>query len=99
MYRFIYGFVILGISILAHHYREQIIELGIAAKYSYALPLFLFGVFWLYEGVIIYSKVEVRLPYGLSNQSFSTFGKSVWFSVCFLVFVILMWSTTTYVYS
>lgn len=99
MYRFIYGFVILGLSVFAHYCREEIVELGIAEKYSYALPLFLFGVFCLYQGVIIYSKIEVRLPYGLSNKSLSIFGKSVWFSVCFIVCVIFMWSATTYVYS
>ena len=98
MYRFIYGFVILGVSMLAHHYREELVELGLSANYSYALPIFLFGMFWLYQGVIIYSKVEVRLPYGLSNQSFSIFGKSVWFLVCFLAFTILTWSAVTYIY-
>lgn len=99
MYQFAYSFLVLGLSLVAHYSQATLIDWGLAPSYSYALPIFLFGVFWLYQGAIIYSRANVKLLYGLTNQSLSGLGKAVWFGTFSLVSIILFLSAMSRVHS
>ena len=97
MYRALYGFILLAVSLIALEKRQGLVDFGLPSNIAFGLPIFLFGLFFLYEGIVIYSKTKVRLPYGLTNKSFSNSGKAIYFGVCLTVFLISTLSASSYV--